>query len=95
MKTITRILTLPVLFLALIGLTFCSKPVKKEITAENKMEWWNDAKFGLFIHWGVYSVPAGVYKGQEVRGIGEWIMNHAKIPVVEYKKFSKQFNPVK
>jgi alpha-L-fucosidase len=95
MKTITRNFTLPVLFLALIGLTFCSKPVKKEITPENKMEWWSDAKFGLFIHWGVYSVPAGVYKGQEVRGIGEWIMNHAKIPVVEYKKFAKQFNPVK
>jgi alpha-L-fucosidase len=95
MKTNTKHFILPMLFLALIGLTFCSKTPKKEITAENKMEWWNDAKFGLFIHWGVYSVPAGVYNGQEVRGIGEWIMNHAKIPVVEYQKFSKQFNPVK
>jgi alpha-L-fucosidase len=75
--------------------TFSSKPVKKEIAPENRMDWWTNAKFGMFIHWGVYSVPAGVYKGQEVRGIGEWIMNHAKIPMAEYQKYASQFNPVK
>jgi alpha-L-fucosidase len=40
-------------------------------------------------------VPAGVYNGKEVPGIGEWIMNNAKIPVPEYEKFAGQFNPVK
>ncbi len=48
----------------------------------------------MFIHWGVYSVPAGVYKDKEVPSIGEWIMNHAKIPVAEYAQYTERFNPV-
>ncbi len=60
-----------------------------------RMEWWRQAKFGMFIHWGVYSVPAGYYHGQPVGGIGEWIMNHAKIPCAEYEAFATQFNPTK
>lgn len=60
-----------------------------------RMEWWREAKFGLFIHWGVYSVPAGYYHGQPVSGIGEWIMKGAKIPMAEYQEFAKQFNPTK
>ena len=59
-----------------------------------RMEWWRDAKFGMFIHWGVYSVPAGTYNGEQVPGIGEWIMRNAEIPVAEYKEFAKEFNPV-
>jgi len=62
---------------------------------EARMKWWHDARLGMFIHWGIYSVPAGKYNGQEIKGIGEWIMNTAKIPVSEYEKFGKQFNPVK
>jgi alpha-L-fucosidase len=46
-------------------------------------QWFQDAKFGMFIHWGVYSVP----------GRGEWVMENEKIPVVEYEKFAPQFNP--
>jgi alpha-L-fucosidase len=61
---------------------------------ENRMNWWRDARFGMFIHWGVYSVPAGTYKGHEVNRIGEWIMNRGKIPVAEYQQYAKQFNPV-
>lgn len=60
-----------------------------------RMKWWREARFGLFIHWGVYSVPAGTYKGEKIPSIGEWIMLNAKIPVAEYAKFAKQFNPVK
>ncbi len=60
-----------------------------------RMAWWRDAKFGLFIHWGVYSVPAGIYRGKPVKGIGEWIMNKGKIPMAEYQAFAKEFNPVK
>ena len=60
-----------------------------------RMAWWREAKFGLFIHWGVYSVPAGYYHGQPVKGIGEWIMNRGKIPMAEYQQFAKEFNPVK
>jgi alpha-L-fucosidase len=62
---------------------------------DSRMQWWRDATFGMFIHWGVYSIPAGVYKGQEVKGIGEWIMETAKIPIPEYEQYGKQFNPQK
>jgi alpha-L-fucosidase len=60
-----------------------------------RLNWWRDAKFGLFIHWGLYSIPAGVWKGQEIPGIGEWIMLHAQIPVREYEQLAQQFNPVR
>ena len=61
----------------------------------DKMDWWKEAKFGLFIHWGVYSVPAGVYAGKDIAGIGEWIMNRGKIPTTTYQAYAKQFNPIK
>src|SRR5438270_6049928 len=46
-------------------------------------QWFQDAKFGMFIHWGVYSVP----------GRGEWVMENEKIPITDYEKFAPQFNP--
>jgi len=66
-------------------------------TAANadRMEWWREARFGMFIHWGVYAVPAGTYKGQKINRIGEWIMNRGKIPVADYQASAKEFNPVK
>ena len=79
----------------------CKPKPLKDYTKESKesiearMKWWHDARFGMFIHWGVYSVPAGQYKGVEVPGIGEWIMDKAKIPVEEYESFAREFNPVK
>jgi alpha-L-fucosidase len=48
-------------------------------------KWFRDAGFGMFIHWGVYSVP----------GRGEWVMNTEKISIAEYEKFAPQFNPEK
>ncbi len=60
-----------------------------------RMAWWDDAKFGMFIHWGLYAVPAGEYKGEKIEGIGEWIMNSLRIPISEYEEFAPQFNPVK
>jgi len=62
---------------------------------DERMQWWREARFGMFIHWGVYSIPAGTYKGKQISGIGEWIMEHGDIPVAEYEKYAKQFNPVK
>jgi alpha-L-fucosidase len=67
-----------------------------EATHDQRMKWWRAARFGMFIHWGVYAVPAGVWNGQEVKRSGaEWIMNRGKIPVAEYRKLPAQFNPVK
>jgi alpha-L-fucosidase len=62
---------------------------------DEKMQWFRDAKFGLFIHWGLYCIPAGEWKGQRVPGIGEWVMNHAQIPATEYAQLANQFDPVK
>jgi alpha-L-fucosidase len=62
---------------------------------ETRLEWFRDAKYGMFIHWGLYAIPAGEWKGQRSLGLGEWIMNRSKIPVAEYEKLATQFNPVK
>jgi alpha-L-fucosidase len=59
------------------------------------MKWWREARFGMFIHWGVYSVPAGTHDGKKIPDIGEWIMFHGKIPTADYRKYAKEFNPVK
>lgn len=62
---------------------------------DQRMEWWREARFGLFIHWGLYAQPAGEWKGEEIAGISEWIMARAKIPVAEYEQLAATFNPVK
>jgi len=49
----------------------------------------------MFIHWGLYAIPAGEWNGQYVRGIGEWIMSRARIPVKDYERLTSKFNPVK
>jgi alpha-L-fucosidase len=61
---------------------------------DTKQQWFKDAKFGLFIHWGLYSILAGEYQGRKTEHIAEWIMNHLDIPVTEYEKLAAQFNPV-
>ena len=58
-----------------------------------RMEWWRAARFGMFIHWGLYSIPAGTWNGKQVPGIGEWIMNRGSIPVSDYKALATKFNP--
>lgn len=63
---------------------------------DKKMEWWREARLGMFIHWGPYAVWGGEYHGHRQRKIGaEWIMNACKIPVAEYQQVAATFNPVK
>ena len=62
-------------------------------THNERMEWWRAARFGMFIHWGIYSVPAGVYNGQKSHHIGEWLMRDFNIPVAEYAQYAKRFAP--
>src|ERR1700743_715614 len=57
----------------------------------DRMEWFNEARFGMFIHWGIYSVPAGEYGTN--KNYAEWIQLQAKIPGFEYEKFAAQFDP--
>jgi len=72
-----------------------TQPAEGKAERNARMQWWREAKFGMFIHWGVYSVPAGTYKGRQIAGIGEWIMNRGKIPVADYAEYTEQFNPMK
>ncbi|WP_346861562.1 alpha-L-fucosidase [uncultured Draconibacterium sp.] len=65
------------------------------IKQDQKMEWWREARFGMFIHWGLYADPAGEWKGEKIPGISEWIMARAEIPVAEYEKLAENFNPGK
>jgi alpha-L-fucosidase len=60
-----------------------------------RLEWFRDAKFGMFIHWGLYAIPAGEWAGRATPGLGEWIMLRARIPVREYEALAKRFNPVR
>lgn len=60
---------------------------------EARLKWFREARFGLFIHWGVYAVPAGLWHGKKVGA--EWIMHQAKIPVAEYKALAKDFTAAK
>ena len=91
MKNITLALALFVLLFNSSCKQYQSKD--KELSAEERMEWWQEARFGMFIHWGIYSVPAGFYKGEAQTNSAEWIMNKGKIPIAEYEKFATQFNP--
>lgn len=57
-------------------------------------EWFKQAKFGMMIHFGLYSLPAGEWKGQRMDDIGEWIQAHFRIPNAEYAQLAKVFNPI-
>ena len=62
-----------------------------------RTQWWREAKFGMFIHWGLYAIPAGEWKADNVSGqrYSEWIMHQLKIPVKDYELLAQQFNPLK
>ncbi|MDF9799337.1 alpha-L-fucosidase [Catalinimonas alkaloidigena] len=101
-----RLATLSLITLLIINLS-CQKKAEQETREESteaeikspaddeRMGWWRDAGFGMFIHWGLYAIPGGIYKGDTVRGNAEWIMDKLDIPVSEYEQFASQFNPQK
>lgn len=66
-------------------------------SSENPMAWFKEAKFGLFIHWGPYSLIEGEWNGKQVKvgNNAEWAMKFLKIPVNEYREIAKGMNPVK
>ena len=55
------------------------------------IQWFQDARFGLFLHWGLYSVLAGEWHGQRMEYIGEWIGSRFRIPEAEYEKLAGRF----
>jgi alpha-L-fucosidase len=70
----------------------CNRFAETKEQHDARMDWWRDARFGMFIHWGLYAIPAGEWQGET--NYGEWIRHTAKIPLGEYDKFQGQFNPV-
>jgi alpha-L-fucosidase len=89
-----RLFKLLLIFLIIILITFpCSAQDLKNRESMDRMEWWREARFGMFIHWGLYAIPAGEWgKG---KGHAEWIRHTAQIPMEEYDKFVELFNPIK
>lgn len=90
------------IFLQFLIIIFCtnisidqSASNQNRLSDDERMTWWRDAGFGMFIHWGLYAIPGGIYEGDTVRGNAEWIMDKLDIPVEEYEQFAGQFNPVK
>lgn len=84
-----KLITFNLLIIFLISATSCEK---KEVKEPDRMDWWREARFGLFIHWGLYSIPAGEWKGRTDHA--EWIRESAQIPLEQYDEFVSQFNPV-
>lgn len=62
---------------------------------EQRLQWFRQAKYGMFIHWGLYAIPAGEWNGRRCLGLGEWLMNRCQVPVRDYEQLTKQFNPAK
>jgi alpha-L-fucosidase len=61
---------------------------------DQRIEWWKRAKFGMFIHWGIYSLPGGEWKGKKVSGYAEHLMRKEKITRHDYLELAHQFNPI-
>ena len=78
-------------FLLLFSVRLSAQPSTAQ---DQKMAWWREARFGMFIHWGPYALWGGEYHGHQQRvGGTEWIMNRCKIPVKEYQEMTRKFNP--
>jgi alpha-L-fucosidase len=82
-----------VLLLSILGLALSTIPAHADTDRDERMAWFREARFGLFLHWGVYSVPAGEYQGHT--NYGEWFLEETHMPVSQYEKFAGQFNPVR
>jgi alpha-L-fucosidase len=83
----------------LVGLAVAvaSAQTRIETTAkfQQRTQWWREAKFGMFIHWGIYSVPADSLDLKGKKGIAEWYFSNKQMQVKDYEKFAARFNPVK
>ena len=60
---------------------------------KNQIQWFKDAKYGLFIHWGIYAQLGGTFEGEIIPYGTEWIMKNARIPVSAYSALAETFNP--
>ena len=90
-------------FISTLTMLFCTCTLAQKINSpkEKNIQEWQDARFGMFIHWGVFAVPAGEWKGEKVHGragipdYSEWLMYNKQIPCTEYQAIAKQFTASK
>jgi alpha-L-fucosidase len=78
---------------SVIAKEFNSGLITAEAAHEAGLRWFRDAKFGIFVHWGLYSVPEGEWNGN--KGYGEWFQIETRMPGTQYAKFADEFNPDK
>jgi len=57
------------------------------------LNWFKEAKLGMFVHWGLYALLAGIWKGVETPSVSEWLMKKFRIPARKYAELAKSFNP--
>ena len=67
--------------------------VETDEERDARLQWWREGKFGMFVHWGVYSTTGGLYKGQKLPNSAEWMMCRGRIPIAEYEEYAGMFNP--
>lgn len=68
--------------------------MEKCMTANENIEWFKNAKYGMMIHWGLYSLLAGEYEGKSASNYAEWIQSKLQIPVAKYRQLATAFNPI-
>jgi alpha-L-fucosidase len=93
LKSVPLLFFLMILFVPHCFLQAQTRPVARKKT-NKEMTWWENARFGMFIHWGLYSEAAGYWDDKPISGLGEWIMTDAHIPRSQYEQLAKKFDPV-
>jgi len=77
------IVSLTALLLIVSQYSLAQLPKETEAQKTERMKWWTDARFGMFIHWGLYALPAR----------HEWVKNYERLTNEEYQKYFEMFNP--
>ncbi|MDW8320449.1 MAG: alpha-L-fucosidase [Armatimonadota bacterium] len=80
--------------LAALNTTLAQPPGESPEDFEKRTRWWREAKFGMFIHWGIYAVPADATDLHGRKTIAEWYLSNKQMQVRDYEKFAAQFNPM-
>ena len=91
----TKVFAVCAAFAFVIGHPAAQAPKAPDPAKEKRLEWFREAKYGLFIHWGLYALPAGEWNGKRSLGLGEWVMLRSTVPVKDYERLAGRFNPVK
>ncbi|MGQ9697572.1 MAG: alpha-L-fucosidase, partial [Armatimonadota bacterium] len=92
---LARIALATAVLLSILGPTLGQTARETKEQFEARTKWWREAKFGMFIHWGIYAVPADCTTRDGRKSIAEWYLSNKQMQVKDYEKFAAQFNPVK